>query len=45
MEFIERYVTARHRYHLWRYELETWQKVMMASGFACLTGPNFPISW
>lgn len=38
MEFVQRYAAVRHRYHLWRYELEVWQKVMMALGFACLTG-------
>lgn len=38
MELVNGYAHLRHRYHEWRYSLDTVQKVMLALGFACLVG-------
>jgi len=38
MELVNGYAHLRHRYHEWRYNLDTVQKVMLSLGFACLMG-------
>jgi len=38
MELANGYAHLRHRYHEWRYSLDTVQKAMLALGFACLMG-------
>lgn len=35
---IDRYKYLRHRFYEWRYELDFARKIMLALGFACLTG-------